>query len=120
MNSPIKKFDENKEYYFQEGCYIVEVSNSEEDPDVSIVRARVEPSQSTRWHHLVDTTERYVVLEGTGLVEIGDGEATEVMVGDVVIIPSNTRQRITNTGNGDLKFLAICTPRFDPGNYRQD
>ena len=30
----------------------------------------------------------------------------------MVLIPPGTRQRITNTGDADLIFLAVCTPRF--------
>ena len=41
----------------------------------------------------------------------------EVQAGDVVLIPPSVRQRIANTGAGDLVFLAICTPRFRPENY---
>jgi mannose-6-phosphate isomerase-like protein (cupin superfamily) len=35
----------------------------------------------------------------------------------VVLIPPAGRQRITNCGAGDLLFLAICTPPFQPENY---
>jgi len=56
--------------------------------------------------------ERYVIIEGRGLVEVGDLPATEVGVGDAVLIPPECPQRITNTGSVDLVFLAICTPRF--------
>jgi len=38
-------------------------------------------------------------------------------VGDVVVIPSLCPQRITNIGNEDLVFLAICTPRFTQKIY---
>lgn len=117
MSDAIHRFDLSKEYYFEEGCHIVEMSNSALDEDVSIARARVEPEQITRWHYLQDTTERYVILEGRGLVELGSEEPTAVGRGDVVIIPPNTRQRIKNTGASDLIFLAICSPRFRPENY---
>ena len=40
-----------------------------------------------------------------------------VKPGDVVIIPPMQRQRITNTGAGDLIFLAICNPRFTDACY---
>jgi mannose-6-phosphate isomerase-like protein (cupin superfamily) len=43
-----------------------------------------------------------------------------VSAGDVVIIPPGARQRIANTGPADLRFLALCTPRFRPENYRHD
>ena len=72
---------------------------------------------TTRWHRLEATTERYVILEGRGRVEIGDVRPQDVIPGDVVLIPPLCRQRITNTGAGDLVFLAICTPRFRPEAY---
>ncbi len=103
---------QGKEYFFTENCFITELSNSEEDPDVSIARARVEPGVTTRWHHLINTVERYYILEGSGLVEIGDEKPQPVGPGDVVLIPPLYRQRIRNIGNQDLIFLAICSPRF--------
>jgi len=105
------------EYWFEEGCYITELSNAADDPAVSIARARVEPGRTTRWHRLRETVERYVVLEGTGRVEVGDEPPRMVGPGDVVLIPAMQRQRITNTGKADLVFLAVCTPRFRRDNY---
>lgn len=117
MNKHIKRLELEREYYFKEGCHIIEVSNSDSDTEVSIARARVEVGKQTQWHHLQDTTERYFILEGKGLVEIGDEAATQVGKGDVVIIPAGVRQRIGNTGDHDLIFLAICTPPFRAENY---
>lgn len=117
MKPCIKRFATNNEYFFVEGCYINELANSAHDPSMSIARARVTRNVTTRWHQLSATTERYVILEGQGDVEIGDLPPQAVSAGDVVIIPADTRQRITNTGVGDLVFLAICTPRFVPENY---
>lgn len=117
VNACIKSGDASDEYFFDEGCFITEWSNSSDDPHVSIARARLEPGKTTRWHFLRDTTERYVLLEGSGLVEVGDLPAQALQVGDVVIIPPQTRQRITNTGADDLVFLAICSPRFKETVY---
>ncbi|PKN40560.1 MAG: cupin domain-containing protein [Deltaproteobacteria bacterium HGW-Deltaproteobacteria-18] len=105
------------EYYFREGCFITELSNGEHDPAVSMARARVEPGRTTAWHALNQTVERYLILEGQGLAEVGDLPPQAVAPGDVVIIPPGIRQRITCNGNADLIFLAVCTPRFDPRNY---
>lgn len=110
---------EADEYYFQEGCHVLERLNDPADPDASIARARVPPGGRTRRHRLIGTTERYLLTAGTGEVEVGDGPPTPVTAGDVVLIPPDTPQRITNTGDGDLVFLAICTPRFRPDNYRE-
>ena len=112
-------FTPEAEYFFDEGCFIIEMLNTTDDPAVSVARARVAPGKKTKWHCLQDITERYVLIEGQGLVEVGDDIASPVGVGDVVIIPSQVRQRITNTGHEDLVFLAICSPRFDPSAYQQ-
>lgn len=105
------------EYLFREGCYISEWWNREQDPDASIARARVETGVITRLHRLRGVHERYVILSGTGLVEVGVLPPATVRPGDVVFIPPDTPQRITNTGGSDLVFLVICTPRFTPACY---
>lgn len=117
MEPYIKRFAASKEYFFIEGCYINELANSPQDPAISIARARVERNVTTHWHQLSATMERYMILEGQGEVEIGDLPPQTVFPGDVVIIPPDTRQRITNIGVSDLVFLAICTPRFETENY---
>jgi mannose-6-phosphate isomerase-like protein (cupin superfamily) len=107
-----------EEYLFKvEGCYITELSNMPTDPAVSIAKARVTPGVTTTWHRLKGITERYCILEGTGLAEVGDEPSKTVKTGDVVIIQPMQRQRITNIGKEDLIFLAICTPRFTDSCY---
>ena len=106
------------EYYFKEGCFITELHNTADDPAVSVARARVEPGRTTRWHSLQDIGERYMLVEGCGRVEIDTETPRDVYPGDVVQIPPGCRQRITNTGTIDLVFLAVCTPRFVGGAYR--
>ena len=105
------------EYFFAEGCHITEWWNSPADTDVSVARARVEPGVTTRWHRLWDATERYLILEGRGRVEVGDGPPEDVGPGDVVLVPPGVRQRIANIGDADLIFLAVCTPRFTLAGY---
>ena len=117
MHPDIRTADEDSECYTEEGCYILELSNSPADPDVSIARTRVLPGVTTRLHCLQGVAERYVILEGCGRVEVGDLPAQAVQPGAVVLIPPDCPQRITNTGSGDLVFLAICSPRFTPAVY---
>jgi len=107
---------ESDEYWFEEGCFIKEQLNDPDQPQLSVVQARVPTEGITTWHYLKDTEERYVILEGKGLAEIGK-KAFEVSVGDVVVIPAGVAQRIKNTGSTDLRFLAICQPRFLVENY---
>ena len=112
MKSQIIKPNEADEYYFDEGCFILELSNSPADPIVSIARARVKAGVTTKLHRLKGVVERYVILSGMGKVEVSECEPQQVSKGDVVVIPSLCPQRITNIGTEDLVFLAICTPRF--------
>ena len=117
MKKAVHKYNPESEFYIDEGCYITELSNTPDDAGLSITRARVEPGSTTRWHRLSATAERYIILEGTGLVEVGESLQEHVGEGDVVLIPAMSKQRITNTGMNDLVFLAICTPRFEHGDY---
>ena len=109
MKQGIRRLDLADEFYTSEGCFITEVSNSSDDTDTSIARARLEAGKTTRWHRLDGIAERYIILQGRGRVEIGALPPADVAVGDVVLIPPMCRQRITNTGPDDLIFLAICS-----------
>ena len=116
--------DESKEYFFDEGCYILELLNTEKDDTLSIARARVSPDTETRLHKLSATVERYIILEGEGKVflenkAVSEQAGTKVGAGDVVIIPENHPQAIRNTGEKDLIFLVICSPRFVVNNYQE-
>jgi len=117
MKEIIKKQNLKKEFYTAEKCFITELSNTPDDPNVSIARARVEPGVTTRWHRLKGIAERYFIMSGKGVVEVGELQPQEVTAGDIVLIPPMCRQRITNTGSDDLIFLAICSPRFTQYTY---
>lgn len=123
----VSQVPESQEYYFKEGCYILELWNDPRDVDTSIARARVEPGITTRLHALHHTAERYLILEGRGQVFIGGnsfggkgvgGNTEEVQAGSVVFIPPYCPQQIKNIGDEDLIFLAICSPRFKAENYQ--
>lgn len=117
MKPKVQRHRPHQEWYTAEHCHISEWSNSDDDPGLSIARARVEPGVTTRWHRLAGIAERYCILEGSGRVELEGLEPQTVASGDVVLIPPDCPQRITNTGPWDLVFLAICTPRFTPAAY---
>jgi mannose-6-phosphate isomerase-like protein (cupin superfamily) len=105
-----------KEYYFKEGCYIEEWLNTDKDEALSIARVRVLPGQTTKLHALKGTVERYVILSGHALVTVGSTD-TKVEEKSVLSIAPDQPQKIHNTGQEDLIFLAICTPRFLLSNY---
>lgn len=118
MKAAILQAMPEREFLIPEGCYVLELSNTALDAELSIAKARVAPGVTTQWHCLIETSERYVILSGEGCVEIGDLPPQAVEPGDVVLIPPGCRQRIANTGGEELIFLALCTPRFRGEAYK--
>ena len=118
MQPSVVKFGSSQEYFFDEGCFITELSNSSEDPGLSVARVRVEPEVTTKLHRLSNTIERYVIVEGEGIIVLGEQAPNKVSANDVVIIPADCSQQITNTGDADLIFLALCSPRFTIDCYK--
>ena len=117
MVPAIRQLNLAAEFDTPEGCFITELSAAPDDPQASIARTRVAPGVTTRWHRLKGVSERYVILEGEGRMEVGELPPQDVRAGDVVLIPSLCRQRITNIGKGDLIFLCICIPGFTADVY---
>jgi mannose-6-phosphate isomerase-like protein (cupin superfamily) len=78
----------------------------------SLAHARVPPGQATRPHRLV-AAEVYYVIEGSGTMFIDD-DSRPVGTGCTVYIPPGATQHIENVGNGDLVFLCIVDPAWQP------
>lgn len=76
----------------------------------SLAHAEVGPGERTLPHRL-RTTEVYDILEGRGLMRVGDDRA-EVGPGDAVVIPPGEAQSIENIGTGALAFLCIVDPAW--------
>jgi mannose-6-phosphate isomerase-like protein (cupin superfamily) len=114
LQPKIVKATSPNEYLTPEHCYIAE---NYSDKDVSIARATVKPGITTLAHHLVGVQEIYLITSGHGKVTIGDLESAKVGIGDVIIIPPQTSQKVTNTGKTNLVFYCICTPRFTEACY---
>jgi mannose-6-phosphate isomerase-like protein (cupin superfamily) len=117
MRAEVKKNTSVKEFMTDERCSIAEIANDAGDEEVSIARARVNPGIATAWHKLHGITERYIIVAGKGRAEVEGMEPADVSAGDVIIIPAECAQRIINTGDTDLIFYCVCSPRFQPENY---
>lgn len=114
MRPIIKEANQLNENYTDERCFVGE---NYSEKAISIARARVKPGVTTVPHHLKGVEEIYLITHGKGKVTIAGLKPTEVNVGDVVIIPPETSQSITNIGETDLVFYCICTPRFTADCY---
>jgi mannose-6-phosphate isomerase-like protein (cupin superfamily) len=79
----------------------------------SLAHATLEPNVSSLPHKFFTASEVYYILKGTGLMHIDD-ETKEVAPGDTIYIPPKAIQYIENTGEGDLEFLCIVYPPWQP------
>lgn len=114
----INFFDPKKEFWIEEGCHINELWNVPNDAHLSVALARLAPLHTTENHLLEKTTEKYVILEGIGEMNV-NGEKNIVKKYDVINIPIGAPQFITNLSDTeDLIFLCICTPRFENQCYK--
>ena len=104
------------EFWTAERCYITELLNQDQTPEVSIARTRVEPGVTTQLHSL-SVAEWYVIETGTGVMTVGEEAPRSVGAGDIVAIGRDVPQKIRNDGNRDLLFLCVCTPRFSQECY---
>ena len=110
--------DVKPEVYTSERCYIAEILNDAEYPEVSVARARVSPGITTRLH-AVSVIECYVIHSGDGRMFRGDDEPFDVGPGSVVMIPAGAAQKIENSGNTDLVFSCVCAPRWTKECYSE-
>ncbi len=62
-------------------------------------------------HHHRRTTEIYLVLEGTGFIEV-DGERFPVKPLTAIYLPPGAKHRAI----GQLRLINVVVPVFDPGD----
>ncbi len=105
-----------REFSTRERCFITEILNDPQVPDVSLARCRVPAGVTTELHSL-SVDEVYVIRCGHGRMHVGDAAPFCVKAGDAVSIPAGVAQCIANTGTSDLVFECLCRPRFTPASY---
>ena len=76
----------------------------------SLAEASLEPGQATERHYHARSEELYVLLEGSGEMEV-DGERSAVGPGDAILIPPGARHQI-HAGDAPLRFLCCCAPPY--------
>ena len=106
------------ECYLDERIYAAEYINHTTIPNFSLARCRVKPGITTQLHSL-SVDEWYVVESGYGCMEV-DAQEKDISSGSIVQIPRGVSQRVCNTGDQDLIFFCVCTPRFTPETYSTD
>ena len=68
-----------------------------------------EPGQEHAPHSHAGQDKLYVVMEGSGVVEVG-GQAQLLSTGDAAFAPSGVVHSIRNTGTGRLVVMAVLGP----------
>ncbi|HEY3106248.1 MAG TPA: cupin domain-containing protein [Gaiellaceae bacterium] len=76
----------------------------------SLAEAELSAGQATQRHYHPRTEEIYVLLEGSGEMEV-DGERSEVGPGDAILIPPGARHQI-RAGEHGVRFLCCCAPPY--------
>ena len=77
----------------------------------SLAEAIVAVGQATQLHRHKASEELYHILDGTGLMILGEERFT-VTPGDTVCIAPGTAHCIHNQGEQPLRFLCCCTPSY--------
>jgi mannose-6-phosphate isomerase-like protein (cupin superfamily) len=81
----------------------------------SVAYVIIPPDKSSLLHYHPLAEESYYFLKGKGTLVIEDEETT-VFPGQAVLIRPTKRHKISNTGETDLEFLAVCVPAWKPTN----
>lgn len=76
----------------------------------SLAEASLAPGQSTRRHYHAASEEIYLIVEGSGELEI-DGETREVHPGDAILIPPASWHELT-AGDDGTRLLCCCVPAY--------
>ena len=76
----------------------------------SLGEATLAPGAGTRRHYHARTEEIYVVLGGSGRMEV-DGDECDVEPGDAILIPPGAWHEI-KAADAELRFLCCCAPQY--------
>ena len=101
--------DMENSFKSQDGTLIAEIEINKE---YSLAYGELQGKESSK-PHTMTMKELYYILEGKGIITVNNTEHS-IVKGDVVIIPENAVQKMTNTGKKKLKFLMIVNPPYDP------
>lgn len=71
-----------------------------------IARLTVPPGETNQIHNHPKEEQLYIVLSGSGEIQVGD-EKTEVKPGDVIYLPPNITHGFFNTGKTDSVIINI-------------
>jgi mannose-6-phosphate isomerase-like protein (cupin superfamily) len=77
----------------------------------SLAEEILPPGHAVSPHHHRQIEEIYYIVEGRGLMTVGD-EEREVAAGDAIYVPRGQRHTLRNTSAEPIKLLLVCGPAF--------
>ena len=110
----VKRITDCREFEANDGSFVKELlhrKNEDISFGCSVAHARVPAGGKTAPHVLGERAEAYIVLEGEGIVHVGE-ESEKVGRGNIVYIPAGKVQWVENTGDSELVFLCIVDPAW--------
>lgn len=81
----------------------------------SIAIVTIPPGKSSVLHLHPEAEESYFVTAGRAEIRVGE-ETFALREGSAALIPPKAPHKITNSGNNDLVFVAVCVPAWEPTN----
>lgn len=90
-------------------CELIHPGRDEFALPYSIAHAVIKPDNESLSHRLKESSEIYYILDGKGVIYVGE-EVAEVKKGQAIYIPPGVWQHIRNVGNTDLEILCIVNP----------
>ncbi|WP_411846915.1 cupin domain-containing protein [Roseibacillus persicicus] len=107
----IRKISEQAPFTTKDGSIIRSILDLSNAPVKmqSLAEATVPAGGATDRHYHKLSEEFYFLLEGKALMEI-DGEESEVVPGDAILIPAGAWHQIT--GIEETRFLCCCAPPY--------
>lgn len=114
----VKKLKDLKEIVALDDTIIREILNPKHDKTplhlgYSFAHATLPPKKASLPHRFKTASEVYHILKGEGVIHIDD-EEERVGPGDTIYISPRGVQYIENTGEGNLEFLCIVYPEWQP------
>ena len=107
------EYEKVKPYTTKDGSVIRELMHPDhhETKMQSLAEATIPAGSETFMHKHIKTEEIYHILQGSGLMFLGDKQF-DVIVCDTVLILPGTLHRIRNSSEVDLKILCCCSPTY--------
>ena len=81
----------------------------------SLARIVIPPGKGADPHFHKHSEESYLILSGRAALHIDQSEF-ELHAGEAVLIEPMEVHQISNPGDEDLVFLAVCVPAWQPGD----